>query len=916
MKHKLSQDEHLQTGQSAPEGPNRVSTSSHWNKRTRFQAKPPISENPEPVFHPHQSFDPHLHLYPTISSSATESCNYTIPTNLVTDATTQLQDNFLSPADDIFSFIKNFSSESHDTTQTHIITPMNSMEVDADGNNFDLMYGDTKQFQNPEIPTEAFLAPPTESKITSDSSSSTQSSLPKYTMSSEVSRSRTRKPQSRVSKHGRSPNVAEPKFSCFPCLPVLPSKKQETDSSTQLQKPFHTSKKSSDITKTSKGQNIKNHDKIFTKLAPLFETVNKYNFEGFLLQILKDCQDVTLEDLYNLLYNGDSSNMGSPSVALECKKNTNGSFLRRERGLKLCQVVVETFKNPKHQSNFFNEEYTYNPFISQINFHEVLRTALAIKIILETVKKVDTPMENPTSLPRASIYKAYYIICQNLIAQHPTLSNCLSLQQSIILGQSRLGKLVKLIFPNLVTKRLGKRGESKFHCMGLKLNESVVHKDILDMIALEIPDLHITFGDSRMFSYRQPKPQQVIKVPKSYDNGESDTVFSNETESPEVKSDRSHFSFYQKPLYSFVDLSWKYQSCDFSPRIWKFLPSSLPRKSTWASDAMGKSLDVLKTRHIDLNPLIHNFDAGIYSDDNPDGLSRTVCHVIQTLMRASVPVEIYIHFYLTISLLVLPAVLASDQEVDRTLKRELRTSLQSSITKVGSNFVKSDSGDRIKLSNFTGILTKMIMISEMSSVHVNSSSPGIILKEIFGNIGKLGSSKLDALDGLSSLEERFLRSYILSFNAYNFDIIAEDPDMSEDDRSEAMFMVVQMFTRSLMAAAKIFQSVPLPGSSAGMQTSTQDVEQDIPHQIFRLAIEMFHDICLKNAVISKVPIRILNHIISQVLNELQNTILSGYRKRGADFSREMFKTWWVFSAMFQEYLCVISEVFAMSRILG
>ncbi|OWB73129.1 hypothetical protein B5S31_g2861 [[Candida] boidinii] len=63
------------------------------------------------------------------------------------------------------------------------------------------------------------------------------------------------------------------------------------------------------------------------------------------------------------------------------------------------------------------------------------------------------------AVPRSHVYATYHTICE--------ASNVDPF------GPSTIGKLIRIAFPNIQTKRLGTRGQSKYHYTGIKMNENV-----------------------------------------------------------------------------------------------------------------------------------------------------------------------------------------------------------------------------------------------------------------------------------------------------------------------------------------------------------------------------------------------------------------------------------------------------------
>ncbi|GEQ72957.1 hypothetical protein JCM33374_g6645 [Metschnikowia sp. JCM 33374] len=224
----------------------------------------------------------------------------------------------------------------------------------------------------------------------------------------------------------------------------------------------------------------------FTRLVPSLQTVHSGTFGTFLIEFLKESHDhVPLKDFYCILYTSDSQEY---IRILEREKRHVAHHLDSKwlKGIILQHLVLESFKSP---DTFQNGLLRFSP-LSTVNFHEFLRNFLAIKILFGFIQKVDDPSQ---TLPRASIYKAYYIICQKLFLKYPETSKSLCSPQSHILGQARVGILTKLMHPNLVCRRLGKRGQSKSHYIGLTCNESMVDEDTIRLVNLDITDLRDYF---------------------------------------------------------------------------------------------------------------------------------------------------------------------------------------------------------------------------------------------------------------------------------------------------------------------------------------------------------------------------------------------------------------------------------------
>ncbi|GEQ70414.1 hypothetical protein JCM33374_g4091 [Metschnikowia sp. JCM 33374] len=609
-----------------------------------------------------------------------------------------------------------------------------------------------------------------------------------------------------------------------------------------------------------------------------------------------------MDDLYNLFYNEKT-----PELPSRC--DDPGGLRKKE--LRLCHLVVETFQNTKlPESVSATGLQTRLP--SAVNFHEFLRTFLAVKILSETLERVDIfASPGQESVPRISIYKVYYILCQKLISKYPNVSDSLSLQQNIILGHSKLGKLLRLVFPDLPMKRLGRRGESRPHYLGIKWNEAIVGEEILRLIDLEVPAIQDTFNDSRKYRntlVQRRKLRSCTKEIREQKQHHTEKESRSKDEQKPKSAVESH-SAYQKPVYSFVTFSCKYPSFDCSPRVWKSMRNSTSQQSKWAKDTMNHSSSFLKRHHVDLDPLIENFHRGIYSDNSASGLSNTMVGALKTLVASSACTEAYMHLYLAILLLVFPVILASDQDVTVTLKAQLQESIQNCIAKMDGESSSLAKVDKDNLKTYTGVLGKMIRLSEMTNTKVRGISPEHVLEEISKDVTDAGRSSLGIKSTPLSLDGRYLRVAILAFNAYGFDINEGNRGERKSTTDAAMLAISRKFTHATKAFSEKIQDIPIWAKFNGLT----GVAPTIPHQMFTIGVEIFHVTSLMDATVAKLPIPMLNMMLAQILNEVQTSSFEEFRNRDSGLSTEVFKSWWVFSIMFQEYLGIMGEVVALSQ---
>ncbi|GEQ67974.1 hypothetical protein JCM33374_g1640 [Metschnikowia sp. JCM 33374] len=246
-------------------------------------------------------------------------------------------------------------------------------------------------------------------------------------------------------------------------------------------KPFNTlcpSNTSTEAKSTEEAQQA------FRKLVPLLNSAHTCNLGEIIVGVLRECdQHVSVDEVYDLLYNNKSPDEVWASGPKEPPTRCN------MKGLKVCHFVLATFKRPTNAPC----ELIPTSLSASINFHEFSRTFLATKIVFDSLKEVH---DSSLTIPRSLVYKAYYIICQKLMHKHPNTANDFNLQQTLILGRPSFGKVIKSVYPKLISKRLGTRSSSKAHYVGVQFEDSVMDGETLSLLELEFSDIRHHFKHS------------------------------------------------------------------------------------------------------------------------------------------------------------------------------------------------------------------------------------------------------------------------------------------------------------------------------------------------------------------------------------------------------------------------------------
>ncbi|GEQ70729.1 hypothetical protein JCM33374_g4408 [Metschnikowia sp. JCM 33374] len=650
----------------------------------------------------------------------------------------------------------------------------------------------------------------------------------------------------------------------------------------------------SSVNTTGNGKTIRDPDEVFKKYAPLIPKVTPQNFARFLVQCLKDYHHhIPLEGLFDILYGEVYSNTHS-----ETKEKDKSRFSEVERkGLRFCSIILDIFKDSQ-SSKGLRSSLIRNSSLSCVNLHEFLRTFLAIKILFTCLKPARDPLMAEFNVPKSYIYKMYSIVCQKYSHKHRSIS--IPAAENIVLGKSKIGQLMNLIHPNLVSKRLGRRGVSKFYYIGVEWNDALVDTDMHQLLELEIPQINNHFKN--LSATIQPKVQP--RVPGKHISPTNSTM----SKPPQPGPSGNVVFEWLKPTRSFIEMSFKYPFWDCSPRVWKATPNQIPRQAQWAEQKMQRSLEFLSVYKINMGNLIEIVQSGNFTRDTQNILSNTISDSIKTLQNASAKKEAYKHLVLAVLLLVFPVVVASDEEVPFPSKTHFRRSLARGLQEVELSI--SNTTDEVSLSTFVEILKKMVILIDMTSHKVPPEYAETILNEKVYKLALTQRGETHGSTTKSPLEKMFFNSIVLSFNALNFTIIDGCCQAGDTAVHETISMLSNFLAKKLISAKEDMRNLLLQGSSGG----SDKVCQDISYQVFKIVIELFHE-ALVNPLVGKLPIPVFKFIL-RTTSELLQSGNAEVKAHEEDFSKESFQCSWVTFNMFQEYLNIMSEVVALSEILN
>ncbi|GEQ68300.1 hypothetical protein JCM33374_g1968 [Metschnikowia sp. JCM 33374] len=296
---------------------------------------------------------------------------------------------------------------------------------------------------------------------------------------------------------------------------------------------------------------------------------------------------------------------------------------------------------------------------------------------------------------------------------------------------------------------------------------------------------------------------------------------------------------------------------------------AIPKQSLWSKVTMERSVEVLKGHGVNLDPLIETIFEFFFFGDDQYMISDTVIYSITVLSNRSSPRETFLHLYLVVLLLIFPVIVASDQEVTMSAKQQLRVSVKNCVTRLEDEVSILSYIDKPSLTIFIQVLRKMLHLSEMTSSRPKLSHSEGVFKEMAQDIKSLTITASECGE-VSPFEELFIKGTINAFNAYSYELMANSATASQMVNITNIHNIGKAFQEVVLNAAHSLLDIP-----SGIQDG--DDHKDVSYQKVSFA---------------------------------------EFARRDPDLSKDTFKFWWVFSSMFQEYICVMSEVAALSQALA
>ena len=654
-----------------------------------------------------------------------------------------------------------------------------------------------------------------------------------------------------------------------------------------------------------------------TRLLRNIVKIDAFNLNSYLLSILNELgTPPSLDDFYNILYNNETFTSYIQQNEM-LPKIDKSNLLPTSESMDLLHLILDVFRDPQSLIEYFPSLDMSGNKLASVNFHELLRSFLALKILFDSlveVKESSNSLDLPT-LPRLSIYKVYYILCQKLILKYPTKSNSTSLQQKLILGQSKLGKLIKLVYPNLLSKRLGRRGESKYNYLGVKWNPNIVDDEITELCEEDITKLAEIFkNEKKMMDIRRKRTLPSRHLALSHRRPSihrRQSIISTNLSLMPLNEGRI------RPLITFVHSNTKFPLQGFSPLSLVSNPENVDPRTSWLGAARHHSLMALQDYNIDLltirNVLLN--EANLASDENWlfNELSARTEMIISSAFRED---KDYLHLFLAVAIDILPSILVHDSVKNPNMKNNLRLLAK----KFGLRFSQTtpiiDSSD---INAFVGIIKRMVHLTELLGSLCLSILDSTLLEDMRGDLDRLAMTSQDYYieeeTPLSRLRVIITQGILRTLNSYQF---LQDEDGNHLS-TERVIELVQRDARSLLNSILESLSRFIQNTSTKIHDTSVSSALELSTTVSTHLVDLLHSELVTDSLTKRYPIVVVKDMVTYISNQVLTSVYNenlNLNQGGTGSLNPTFRHWWILATYFQEYLGLLSELVGLYETLS
>lgn len=656
-------------------------------------------------------------------------------------------------------------------------------------------------------------------------------------------------------------------------------------------------------------------EEILETLLKEINVINGTNVNYFLLNFLEKLgPSVTLDEFYQHLYGAKPDFNLAPQYRIDRSEEGMNTYA----ALKTIDLALEIFRSPMSIYNIFPHSIGQQITIQSINYQELIRNFLAIKFLKNSLIIIsDDEGSLEHTISRLAIYKTYIIVCQKLVFQYP--SPGLSDEQlNLVLGQSKFGKLLKLVYPNLVIKRLGSRGDSKYHYLGIKWNQSIMTEEIKNLCDKnDINDLQVMY---RNVKRRHSGANHHTSLLKDIYIGEESKFRRSGIPTSEFKMDRLQRESFMSPRITFLDSSMKFCSPEVSVIFSEITESSFAFNKRHFYEML--HLSVVENNLTKTISLIFFKNKLIKKKESLCDLF-TEC-LIKPLCEIQEDADIDLKVYMIVILELMPYLLFIEDYSHMEYLRYFRIGLSHLIETFATrleeyklNIFRQDT-----TMKFLSLMKKLLKLNDLLVTFVkiitDKQSPNCFLmaKDIKDYLVTSHEPYVTEIevdfrrDVISKNIIQLLRTYEEDESSTEnpYKIKTSSRKISENISSIQNFFEVDLylfFKESEMLQVQTNQSYP--------------VESEAVRSRIKLLLFLVHAKLLSKSITECYPIIIIINMVNIILNDtLKHVFAKSQEASGGQIDlhrKNTFENWWVFNSFITEYLSLIGELLGLSSVI-
>lgn len=651
--------------------------------------------------------------------------------------------------------------------------------------------------------------------------------------------------------------------------------------------------------------------------------VNAYNFHGFLVRMLQLCKaHIPLDDFYKLLYTESESESPllmpasvPPTAGVGGSPESDGIKIDKrppEEGtadvMSVCHRVLEIFKEPKASINAMPGANYEKTKLVAVNYHELLRSLLALKIIMDALVISDPRTKDCATTPRLTIYKVYFILCQKLFLKYPSVFNALS-EQKLILGPSKLGKLIKAMYPNIVAKRLGRRGYSKYHYMGLSLSPDLVTDEIDALCAHEIEELTEMFVPVKDENLDPASVGHGGVLSVGAGGGGQENLLHGSAGAQSFQLHGLTATFLDSsgvitPPCSFIKSTCMFPTNQLSPVFCFDTPHAPKDTQSWYYLMRQESFDSLLKLNVDMTPFTDDFALGAALENSQEWLMNNVILLLEKLARLPhFNKKHYLHVFLFVLVWVFPVMLCLDMSKSDAFLFHLRANVHNLVLNFEEKYASSAYMSASHLKSFVGILNKILNLDDVANSLFKAKRAPAVIEEMFEDIDGLVRPLVED-DGSSVLERLFSYGLVDCLNAYKFVPMMEQGAATD---SQIVLLVNSVAERMKSSIVHGLRDLVKKVDSVQEQYENGMEAKATRFEYLRLCLGFCHKSCFDDVLVLRFTVGIINSYLLLTSNQIMKYIFHTQNQRALMVLNTTFRHWWVVLSFLQEYCGVVLE---------